>query len=192
MTKHMSHSDDSRSWRVSTTDLVVELALFWCSYAPLFAILAVRFNALWLIVGCGVLAVGGLIAGALVLWRFRTVSGHAWSVRTVDDRGSDVAGYLATYLLPFVAVSEPGWRDVLAYMLFLAIIAVVYIRSSLIQINPTLYLLGWRLFAIDIGNGWSGYVLTRGPIASGRELHAVRMTERLFVSYDKRGSHDGH
>jgi hypothetical protein len=67
----VSTSDPSR-WREIATDLTVELSLFFCSYAPLFAILAVRFHRRSLTVVCGVLALAGLLAGVLVLRRFRS------------------------------------------------------------------------------------------------------------------------
>lgn len=177
----------SSGWRESLSDLTVELALFLCSYSALFAILAVRFRTTALILACAGLAVLGAVAGLAVLLRFRSVAQGIWTVSTVEDRGGEVAGYLATYLLPFVTVAEPGWHDVVGYVLFLVIVAVIYVRSGLVQINPTLYLFGWRLFAVDIGDGWSGYVLVRGRLARGQELSAVRMTERLFVSYAKGG-----
>lgn len=175
--------DGYASRRERTSDLIVELALFMSSYAPLFAILAIRFRSTGLIVACATLSAVGFAAGAAVLVRFHQVTGSTWTVRTVEDRGGEVAGYLATYLLPFVTVSEPGVRDIVGYALFLAVIAVIYVRSSLVQINPTLYLFGWRLFAIEIGDGWSGYLLARGPVRKGTDVAAVRMTERLFVSY---------
>jgi hypothetical protein len=53
--------------------------------------------------------------------RFRQVTSSTWTVRTVEDRGGEVAGYLATYLLPFVTVSEPDVRDVVGYALFLVV-----------------------------------------------------------------------
>jgi len=174
------------SLRGRVADTTVELALFLSSYAPLFVILAIRFRSIALVVACAIIAGVGLAAGIAVLVRFRQVTPSGWIVRTVEDRGGEVAGYLATYLLPFITVTQPGVRDVIGYLLFFVIVAVIYIRSSLIQINPTLYLLGWRLYAIEIGDGWNGYLLARGPVRRGTEVAAVRMTERVFVSYAAR------
>ncbi|HWY17897.1 MAG TPA: hypothetical protein VNY27_04210 [Solirubrobacteraceae bacterium] len=57
--------------REAIAGLVVELAMFLCSYAPLFAILAIRFQTEALTITCASIAVAGLAAGGLVLWRFR-------------------------------------------------------------------------------------------------------------------------
>jgi hypothetical protein len=176
--------------RETIAGLVVELAMFLCSYAPLFAILAIRFQTEALTITCALIAVAGLAASGLVLWRFHELTASSWTVRSVRDRGGEVAGYLASYLLPFVMVPQPSVRDLVGYLLFGVIVAVIYIRSSLIQVNPTLYLFGWRLCAIEIGDGWSGYLLTRIRLADGQPVNAVRMSERLFISYQRASSGD--
>jgi len=83
----------SLSWRERVSDLTVELALFLCSYAPLFVILAIRFRTTALIVACASLATIGAVGGITVLLRFRSVAASAWTVRAVEDRGGEVAGY---------------------------------------------------------------------------------------------------
>jgi hypothetical protein len=176
----LAGADSSRT----SSGLLVEFALFLCSYAPLFAILAVRFRPWWLVGVCGGLALVGIAAGVLVLGRFRRVAAMGWPLVAVDDRGAEVAGYLASYLLPFLTVSEPSLRDLVAYALFLVVLAVIYVRSGLVRVNPTLYLLGWRLQEVEIGDtGWTGYVLSRRALRKGENVSGVRLTERLFLSY---------
>lgn len=172
----------------ATAGLVVEPIMFLSSYAPLFAMLAVRFEPWWLVVLCGTLALVGLAAGLLVVHRFQRLPTSRWVLVAVEDRGEEVAGYLATYLLPLLTVAEPSVRDLVAYGLFLSVTAVVYIRSGLIRINPTLYVLRWHLHAVQIGEaGWSGYVLSRQRLRVGDQLRGVRLTERVFISREGRG-----
>jgi hypothetical protein len=96
--------------KAAASDLIVELALFLCSYAPLFLILAIRFTDYWLEALCGGLFVLGLGGGLAVVLRYRGVSGRSWTAARVEDRGVEVVGYLASYILPFVVVSEPVAR----------------------------------------------------------------------------------
>ena len=63
----------------------------------------------------------------------------------IRDQGATVAGYLATYLLPLIGVSVDGARDVAAYAIYFFVALVVFVRSDLALVNPTLYLLGWRV-----------------------------------------------
>jgi hypothetical protein len=170
-------------WRyragVTASDVIVELALFLCSYAPLFLILAIRFNERWLEVLCGGLFLLGLGGGLSVVLRYR---GRSWIATRVEDRGAEVAGYLASYILPFVVVAEPSWRDLVGYAIFFVVAGTIYIRSGMLQINPTLYLLGWRVFAVSLGDRWTGYALTRGALAHGDTVEVKRVTERVFMA----------
>src|SRR5262249_9898715 len=123
-----------------------------------------------------------LSGGVGVVLRYRSVSGRSWRATRVEDRGAEVAGYLASYILPFVVVPEPNWRDLTGYAIFLVVAATIYVRSGLLQINPTLYLLGWRVFAVTLGGSWTGFALSRRSIALGDVVEVRRVTERVFMA----------
>ncbi len=59
-------------------------------------------------------------------------------------------------------------------------------RSGLVQINPTLYLTGWRVVSVNIGEGWTGYVLTKRRLPTRARVPLVRLTERVYVDYPPR------
>jgi hypothetical protein len=81
-----------------------------------------------------------------------------------------------------VTVAQPGWRDLVGYAIFLAVAGAVYIRSGMLQVNPTLYLLGWRVFAVSLGPDWTGYALSRSGIAGGQTVEVRRVTDRVFMA----------
>jgi hypothetical protein len=178
-----SLGDYQRTKRAAAGDLVVELLLYLSSYAPLFVLLALRFEPKGLMFVCAGLALVGFVAGPIVLARFRSVAPQVWQLKTVEDRGAEVSGYLATFLLPFVAVANPDTRQIIGYGLFVALAGLIYLRSGLVQINPTLYLFGWRVLAVRIGDGWTGYVLTKRHLPASATLPLVRLSERVYVDY---------
>jgi hypothetical protein len=177
-------------WAARSAELVVEIPLFASSYAPLFLILAIRFERVWLEIVCGALAAVGFGVALFVFARYRSLTADSWRVTHVEDRGPEVAGYLAAYLLPFVAVPEPTWRDIAGYGIFLLVAGVIYVRSAMIQINPTLYLFGWRLAEVTVNDAWPAYLLFRRSEPEGG-ITAVRMTERLLVEAPNGGAADG-
>jgi len=173
------------------TEIAQRARLFVGSYAGLFAILAIRFDATWLRWACIVLAVLGV---ALMAWVVFVVPGQMGAepitAASVEDAGSDVAGYLATYLLPFLTVAEPGIRDVVAYALFLGISGLIYVRSEMTQINPTLYVLGRQVVKLTTDQGWTGYVVARGAIHVDDVVRSVPMNEQVRVQVrDDRTQH---
>ncbi len=111
---------------------VIKFRLFACSYAPLFLISGIRFQTPWLSISCYLIAGVSAMAGLSVVRASRSETGSPYVISKVEDRGPDVAGYLATYLLPFVTAAEPTGRDLIGYAIFLAVAAVLYVRSEMI------------------------------------------------------------
>jgi len=161
--------------------LLVRIRLFISSYAPLFAILAVRFRDPALEIVCALVAALGAASLLLLLRAARRIQPDPHRIETVADRGAEVAGYLATYLLPFVTVTEPSARDIAAYVSFLAVVGVVYVQSDMVQINPLLFLFGYRVSAVTTGGGWSGVLISRGQPRPGSAVLASRLQNTLAL-----------
>ena len=145
------------------TEAARRARLFLGSYVLLFVLLAIRFQTAWLEIACGVIAAVGF---ADMLWIVfgvtRRTAAEPIRLAQIRDAGSEVVGYLATYLLPFLTVAEPTARDVVAYAIFLLVTGLVYVRSEMTQVNPTLYLLGRRVIAIRTDGGWNGHLVVPG------------------------------
>lgn len=123
--------------------------------------------------GVGFVAVGLMIV-ALLIYNARRAGAVRWRVSDPREQGAAVAGYLATYLLPLLAISGRGWRVPAAYAIYLAVLYVVYVTSdSLVLINPTLYLFRYRIYDV------STTVSTKPPIT-----RRVLLLTRLRIDRD--------
>jgi hypothetical protein len=155
--------------------------LFLSSYAPLFALLAIRFQPRWLWISCVVLAALGV---ASLLWLLKLdnrASKAPYTLTGVRDAGGEAASYLATYLLPFLTVSTPTARDVIAYAGFLLVAALISVRSDVAQVNPLLYLLGYRVMSITDSNRLNAYLITRHSRRAGDCVQATRFRGDVLV-----------
>jgi hypothetical protein len=93
----------------------------------------------------------GLLTVALLLYNARRSGTRRWHVTDPRHQGAAVAGYLATYLLPLLAVQPGGWRVTAAYAVYLVVMYLVYIKSDdLVLINPTLYVFGYRIYDVAV------------------------------------------
>jgi hypothetical protein len=93
----------------------------------------------------------GLMLVALLLYNAQRAGGVYWTVSGTSEQGAAVAGYLATYLLPLIAVGTGGWRVTAAYGIYLVVLWVVYVRTDqLVLINPTLYLFQFRIYDAQV------------------------------------------
>jgi len=165
------------------SDLLIRVRLFLSSYAPLFLILGVRFTDVWLTWSFLVLATLSIVTGLLIFRSARQIATGEYVFTSVEDRGAEVSGYLATYLLPFVTVVSPSLRDIIGYAIFFGIAGVLYVRSEMIQINPTLYIFGWKVVAVTVDKTWTAHLLTRGDITPGTTVSAVRFRDKIFIAF---------
>lgn len=160
-----------RTVRDEVAELVTRIPLFLSSYLPLFVIFAVRFDRPeWLAWICAGFVVAGLLAVAAVLWALRRVPTTTVRIDSVRDAGAEAGGYLATYVLPFVLVTTPSVRDMLGFGIFMLILAVVYVRSDLIQVNPAIYLLLRRVVRVRTESEEQVFVIVRQRPRSGQVL----------------------
>jgi hypothetical protein len=160
--------------------LAVRAQLFLSAYAPLFVILAFRFTGMTLKGVCGALATLGVTYLALLLMVAKRRGGsQPYTVEVVTDASGEVAGFLASYLLPFVTVPSPSSSDLIGYGIYALVALAIFLRSDLARINPTLYLLGRRVALVQVA-GSDRYLICRHLPRVGAEIQAVRAAGLLI------------
>lgn len=156
--------------------------LFLSSYAPLFGLLAIRFSD-WRVSGvCYTLAAIGLISLPVLLRLGQRTSPSPHRLASVRNAGSEAGAYLAGYLLPFLTISTPTLRDVIAYSLFIVVVAAVTLRTSVMQVNPLLYLLGYSVFEVRDDKGLVAYLVSRTKVSPGDEVLASRLADDVLIA----------
>src|ERR1700754_2943684 len=86
--------------------------LFIVSYVPLIGIFAARSAPnWWWTISLSILAVIGTVDGWRMVRTSQKRSSARMKVTSIEDQGSAVSGYLATYLLPFLSELPNGWGD---------------------------------------------------------------------------------
>jgi hypothetical protein len=94
-----------------------------------------------------------------------------------------VAAYIATYLLPFIGFEVTGWRGLAALAIYFVVLFVVFMRSDLALVNPTLYLTGWRVVSAKRGQHRVLMLVPNGITVSSGDMYAV--TFGRFLVFDR-------
>jgi hypothetical protein len=167
----------SRGVRDGVGQTLLRGRLLFSSYAPLNAILFARIDGGERFVFAA-LAIVGLLDASRLTWLAGRVAQAPRIFVDVRDAGAEVAGYLATYLLPFLAAPHATTSDVWAYGIYAIVVIVITLRSNLGAVNPTIYLLGWRVVTVTLQDGRERFLICRHVPRSGervgvRELYGV-------------------
>lgn len=167
------------------TGLLTKPLMFLSSYAPLLLILAIRFDPAWLRLTCMGLAALG-IGGLLLVMRLQHEPPEHQARRElleVRQAGEGASSYLAGYLLPFVTIGSPTPADLAAYGGFFVVAYVVTTRTGIIQVNPTLFLLGYSVHSITDTTHSRWYLIskTKERITRGSSVRTSRMTNDVLI-----------
>src|SRR5689334_806954 len=118
--------------------------MFLGSYAPLATIYFMLYVGKEDLVA--IVALLAVILGvAGMWWILHTSKTNTNSVSriVVDYRreGSEVMGYVAAYLIPFVGFTLSSLRQDVAVIIFFVVLAYLYVSTDMLHVNPMLQLL---------------------------------------------------
>lgn len=170
--------------------VLIRCMLFLSSYFPLaliFFVLFVEQQPIWAII---VLLIGlsGLITMVLYFFQFAPrLSSIQGKIIALQRHDGDVMGYIASYLIPFVAIPFGGWQQGAALLIFVIVLGIVYVNSNMIHINPMLNLLGYHVYEITLENSEASHALiTRRRIAKNETIHLIDIGDGIFLDKGER------
>lgn len=165
--------------------------LFASSYSPLFLFAAIRAEDATLARVLYVSAAVAALSLAALLRAAAALEPRQRMVVAAEDRGPDVAAYVATYLLPLLSVPDPTARDLVAYGGFVLLIGLVYVRSSMVAINPIAYVFRFRLTEVTTESGERQLLVSRRFPPIGRPISVRRVLPGLIVEFQSDVAVDG-
>lgn len=95
-----------------------------------------------------------VIAGFIFYSRFeyrisgsRKISGK---ITKIEDVNSEHLTFLTTYIIPLICFELSSARYVLALVFLLVVIGLIYIKTDKFYANPTLAILGYQIYKVDM------------------------------------------
>lgn len=167
--------------------MFARVTLFVSSYAPLLVVIALldSFGSWIVSVACLALAGGSLLALWLALRSWRTLATTRVVTARARHRDADAIAYVAGYLVPFVSLGASDWRERAALLIFLGLLAILYIQAHLFYVNPVLALVGFRLFELETDTGRIMLLITKRSFLQARariDVHTV--SDYVFLEAD--------
>ncbi|EJG1989746.1 TPA: anti-phage protein KwaA [Vibrio parahaemolyticus] len=133
----------------------------------------------------------------LVSWKFKRdfdyllKGGGQKSIRISKIKNEDYEHltFLATYIIPFFGFTFEDPRRLIAYLVLLFIIGAIFVKTDKYYANPTLALLGFKLFKADLcdrnGVYESVIVISKDNLQEGQEVHFELISKDVFYVKNK-------
>lgn len=97
-----------------------------------------------------------VLAGAFFYYRFKYRIAGSKSlpikILNIQDLNYEHLTFLTTYIIPLICFNLESVRYLLALGILLVVIGAIYIQTDKFYANPTLAILGFRLYQADIEN----------------------------------------
>lgn len=155
--------------------LLIRLLLFLSSYFPLAVIFFVLLRNAKPLVAWSLLALGliGLVGMVLYFLAVRRLNPLRVQISSISRRDGEAMSYIVTYLLPFLAAPFGDFDQAVGLAVFFGVLAVLYVNSDMIHINPMLNLLGYHIYDVELENGEVRSLIAKRRIRRGQQAAVV-------------------
>jgi hypothetical protein len=165
-------------------NLPTRFVLFLSSYTPLFLIMAIKYGMAHHYFGVGMLGLSVASVGILLYYLkvAATFGVDDVVVDKISGKDTEAMSYIVTYLIPFLDIKIDEPSNFIALFLLFVVVGVLYVHSNLIYINPTLNILNYHLFEVEIQGGKTSALLSkRGFVERGSTIRVISLGDQIFL-----------
>ena len=126
-----------------------------------------------------------LILGGVFYWRFnyKIVEGAPTlpkKITRLEDLYFENLAFLITYIIPLIGFDLDSNRNRLMLLLMLVLIGWFYVKANIFYTNPSLAVLGYRIYKIDTAESNNMIVIVRGRLKEGDNIYPRKIDENIF------------
>lgn len=135
-----------------------------------------------------VIALIFLLFGTVFYFRFDyRIAGNksiAAKILKIEDVNYEHLTFLTTYIIPLICFNLTSVRYLLALGLLLLIIGVIYVKTDKFYANPTLAVLGFRVYKVNlqtrVGLVEGAVVISKERLAEGDQINRLGLDDKVF------------
>nr|WP_010677771.1 anti-phage protein KwaA [Bacillus timonensis] len=135
-----------------------------------------------------IIALCFLIFGILCVFRFKyKISGSEQTpiiINNIENKNYEHLTFLSTYIIPLIAfdLTKPKYLVVLSVLLLA--IGIIYLKTNLFYSNPTLAILGYRIYKADakfrIENRTNIILISREDLGVNQRVSYRKIDENIY------------
>lgn len=120
-------------------------------------------------------------------WIFKGSMQLSIRITRIESIEYEPLSFLASYLIPLVSFNMTDqWHSIVLLILFAAI-GVIYVKGDMYYMNPTLSLLGFRIYIIDaLSQNGTSYekivIITRQRIGLNKNIKYIELSRNVFYA----------
>jgi hypothetical protein len=110
-----------------------------------------------------------------------------YKVAEIEDKNAEHLVFLATYVIPLVGFGLESVRQIINLSITLTLLGAIYIRTNLFYANPTLSLLGFKIFVVKLERQGVAVpqpcvLISREEIELNDSINVMQLDRRIFFA----------
>ncbi|HBQ26076.1 MAG TPA: hypothetical protein DD791_06755 [Syntrophomonas sp.] len=137
-----------------------------------------------------IMVVLGIVLAQNIQYKWRGVTNPPYKIKSIKNENYEYLTFLTTYIIPLICIDLSNIRYVIVLAILLLLIGFIFIRMDLYYGNPTLALLGYRLYRVEIENinNTDGIVvISRDRLATGSSIESMEINSNIWFVRENRG-----
>lgn len=139
------------------------------------------------------IALAFVLIGVLYYFRFDYKIAGSKSIpvtiSSVEDINYEHLTFLTTYIIPLICFNLTSDRYIIALGLLLIVIGVIYVKTDKFYANPTLAILGFRLYSAVVtrrtGQTVKVVLISKDRLQDGSQIQFLELDNRVYYAQGK-------
>lgn len=131
-----------------------------------------------------IIAFSFFLLGFVFYYRFKyTIAGGAnlpVRIKKIENVNYEHLTFLTTYIIPLICFDLSQTRYALDLLILLVIIGAIYVKTNLFYANPTLALLGYHIYKVEIIDGDSLVYISREKLYENNWVNALKLDDKTY------------
>lgn len=132
-----------------------------------------------------VLSIISVLMTLITRYEWKGVNNPPCEITEVKNENYEYLTFLTTYIIPLICIDFENIRYVIVLIILLTIIGVIFVKIDLYYGNPTLALLGYKIYRVTLKgiDAPDGIILiTKNKLTKGQSIKWIPLDKYLWVA----------
>ena len=118
-------------------------------------------------------------------YEWEGASNPAYKIKEIKNENYEYLTFLTTCIIPLICIDFDDFRNVIVFIILIFMIGIIFIKMDLYYGNPTLAIMGYKLYRVEIENvnAPNGIILiTKDNLHKGKSIKWMKIDEYVWVA----------
>ena len=124
------------------------------------------------------------VSMAFLIWylKYRNINSNKFKIESVENKTGENLTYILPYMVAFYQVDFSSINNIIVFLIMFITIFSVYINSNLISINPTLTMLGYKIYIVIVNKNQKIFLISKNNVSKyDKELRLQPVCCNIYI-----------